>query len=88
MKNIFSFFLRLFVCLVAAKFILRVVAVDSRTYLLGLTALLTGNVYVIDYLASRERRYSPRHSQQGSRGPAPVPNPEDPPQPTPPPDTK
>ncbi len=84
MKNIFSFFLRLFVCLVAAKFILRVVAVDSRTYLLGLTALLTGNVYVIDYLASRERRYSPRHSQQESRGPAPVPNPEEPP-PNPPP---
>lgn len=88
MKNIFSFFLRLFVCLVAAKFILRVVAVDNRTYLLGLTALLTGNVYVIDYLASRERRYSPRHSQQESRGPAPVPNPEEPPPNPPPPDTK
>jgi hypothetical protein len=88
MRNIFSFFLRLFVCLVAAKFILRVFEVDSRTYLLGLTALLTGNVYVIDYLASRERRYSPRHPQQESRGQAPVPNPEETSPHPPPPDTE
>ena len=77
MRYIFSFFLRLFVCFVAAKFILGVFEADSRTYLLGLTALLTGNVYVIDYLASRERRYSPRRPRQESRRPAPVPNPEE-----------
>lgn len=76
MRNIFSFFLRLFVCFVAAKFILRVFEVDSRTYLLGLTALLTGNVYWFDYLASRDRR-PPRRCRQESQCPAPAPNPED-----------
>lgn len=76
MRYIFSFFLRLFVCLVAAKFILRVFEVDSRTYLLGLTALLTGNVYWFDYLASRDRRPYKRR-QPESRRPAPVPHPEE-----------
>lgn len=57
MTGLFRFFLRLFFCLVAAKFLLRVFQVDSRGYLLGLTALLTANVYGFDYLAFREHRF-------------------------------
>jgi Kef-type K+ transport system membrane component KefB len=62
-KILFRFFLCLFFCLVAAKFILKVFAVDSRGYLLGLTALLAVNVYVIDLLTARVRRFSPAGPQ-------------------------
>jgi hypothetical protein len=58
MRIPFGFFLCLFLCLVAAKFILKVLAVDGRGYLLGLTALLAVNVYVIDLLTARVRRFS------------------------------
>jgi hypothetical protein len=55
MRTAFSFFLRLFVCLVAAKFLLRVLEVEGRAYLLGLTALFLANVYWFDYLEFRDR---------------------------------
>jgi len=55
MRRVFGFFLRLFICFVAAKFILRVLEVESRSYLVGLTVLFTANVYWFDYLGFRER---------------------------------
>jgi len=60
-KVLFRFFLRLFVCLVAAKFLLQVLGVEDRGYLLGLTALFTVNLYWFDYLEYRDRfRHSGR----------------------------
>jgi hypothetical protein len=56
MKPFFSFFLRLFICFVAAKFLLGALALETRTYLVGLTALFTANVYLLDYLVFRDRQ--------------------------------
>jgi hypothetical protein len=55
MKVFFIFFLRLFFCFVAAKFILRALGLDSRTYLIALTLLFTGNIYWFDFLEYRDR---------------------------------
>ena len=55
MGALFSFFLRLFICFVAAKFLLHAVGVESRQYLIGLTVLLTANVYWLSYLVFRDR---------------------------------
>ena len=55
MKAFFTFFLRLFFCFVAAKFLLRVLGLDTQLYLMGLTAILLGNIYWFDYLEYRDR---------------------------------
>jgi hypothetical protein len=55
MGALFSFSLRLFCCFVAAKFLLHAVGVGSRQYLIGLTILLTANVYWLSYLVFRDR---------------------------------
>ncbi len=55
MKVFFIFFLRLFFCFVAAKFILQALGWDSRAYLIGLTLLLLGNIYWFDFLQYRGR---------------------------------
>jgi hypothetical protein len=55
MSALFGFFLRLFICFVAAKFLLQAVGVESRQYLIGLTILLTANVYWLGYLTFRDR---------------------------------
>jgi hypothetical protein len=65
MRTVFGFFLRLFICFVAAKFILRVLEVESRVYLVGLTVLFTANVYWLDYLGFRERIFfRPREQER------------------------
>ncbi|MEJ2672287.1 MAG: hypothetical protein P8168_08830 [Deltaproteobacteria bacterium] len=51
----FSFFLRLFLCFVAARFLLQAIEVSGRGYLVGLTILLLVNVYLFSYLVFRER---------------------------------
>ena len=56
MSALFGFFLRLFICFVAAKFFLVALGLDNRQYLLGLTALLTANVYWLSYLTFRDRQ--------------------------------
>ncbi|MGO9176936.1 MAG: hypothetical protein ACLQED_12485 [Desulfobaccales bacterium] len=56
MNWLFSFFLRLFVCFLAAKFLVQAVDLNSRTYLLSLTALLIINVYLFEILVYRDRR--------------------------------
>ncbi|MDD2902091.1 MAG: hypothetical protein PHU44_06615 [Syntrophales bacterium] len=55
MKPFFIFFLRVFVCFVAAKFILRALGLDQRTYLIALTLIFTGNLYWFDFLEYRDR---------------------------------
>jgi len=56
MGSLFSFFLRLFICFVAAKLVVQVADLNSRSYLLSLTVLLLVNVYLLDYLVFRDRR--------------------------------
>ncbi|MGO8760715.1 MAG: hypothetical protein ACLP2P_11305 [Desulfobaccales bacterium] len=59
MSAAFSFFLRLFLCFVAAKFLLLAVGVEGRGYLVGLTLLFLVNVYWFSYLVFRNRTSSP-----------------------------
>jgi len=55
MSTVFSFFLRLFLCFVAARFILQAIGVEGRDYLVGLTLLFLVNVYWFSYLVFRDR---------------------------------
>jgi hypothetical protein len=55
MSTAFSFFLRLFLCFVAARLLLQAVGVDGRSYLVGLTLLFLANVYWFCYLVFRDR---------------------------------
>ena len=58
MSAAFSFFLRLFLCFVAARFLLQAIGVEGRDYLLGLTILFLINVYWFSYLVFRDRTAS------------------------------
>ena len=58
MSTAFSFFLRLFLCFVAARFLLQAIAVEGRGYLVGLTILFLANVYWFSYLVFRDRTTS------------------------------
>jgi hypothetical protein len=55
MGTAFSFFLRLFLCFMAARFLLQAIGVEGRGYLLGLTGLFLANVYWFCYLVFRDR---------------------------------
>jgi hypothetical protein len=55
MSTAFSFFLRLFLCFVAARFFLQAIGVGGRGYLVGLTILFLVNVYWFSYLVFRDR---------------------------------
>ena len=55
MKAFFIFFLRVFVCFVAAKLILRALGLDQRAYLIGLTLIFAANLYWFDFLEYRDR---------------------------------
>ena len=55
MSTAFSFFLRLFLCFVAARFLLQAIGVEGRGYLVGLTILFLVNVYWFSYLVFRDR---------------------------------
>ena len=59
MSAVFGFFLRLFICFVAARFLLQSIGLEGREYLIGLTVLLLANVYLFGYLVFRERRRTP-----------------------------
>jgi hypothetical protein len=59
MSTAFSFFLRLFLCFVAARFLLQAIGVPGRNYLMGLTALLLVNVYIFSYLVFRDQVAAP-----------------------------
>ena len=58
MSTVFSFFLRLFLCFVAARFLLQAIGVEGRDYLMGLTVLFLVNVYWFSYLVFRDRTAS------------------------------
>ena len=58
MSTAFSFFLRLFLCFVAARFLLQAIDVEGRNYLVGLTLLFLVNVYWFSYLVFRDRTAS------------------------------
>ncbi|MCL4504262.1 MAG: hypothetical protein M1438_20750 [Deltaproteobacteria bacterium] len=66
MNFVFAFFLRLFICFVAAKMVLLVVDLNSRAYLLSLTIILLVNVYLLDYLVFRDRRSGLESSQEAA----------------------
>ena len=59
MSTAFSFFLRLFLCFVAARFLLQAIGVEGRGYLVGLTILFLVNVYWFSYLVFRDRTAAP-----------------------------
>jgi len=81
MSAVFSFFLRLFLCFVAARFLLQAVELEGRTYLISLTLTLLVNVYWLSYLVFRDRTAAPVKVDRGrSAGPAgPGPETEEPP---------
>jgi hypothetical protein len=87
MSTAFSFFLRLFLCFVAARFLLQAIGVEGRDYLVGLTILFLVNVYWFSYLVFRDR---PAPEAAADRNPpaspvAAAPEAEEPPvKPTPP----
>jgi hypothetical protein len=71
MSAVFSFFLRLFLCFVAARFFLQAIEVEGRNYLVGLTIVLLVNVYWFSYLVFRDRTASRIKVTRGqSEGPA------------------
>ena len=88
MSKVFSFFLRLFLCFVAARFLLQAIGVEGRDYLVGLTLLFLVNVYWFSYLIFRDRtvtKVEAAHGQpQDARATAP--ETEEPPAATPPPE--
>ena len=66
MSTAFSFFLRLFLCFVAARFLLQAIGVEGRNYLVGLTLLFLVNVYWFSYLVFRDRT-TPEVAAKGDR---------------------
>jgi hypothetical protein len=71
MSTAFSFFLRLFLCFAAARFLLQTIGVGGRGYLVGLTILFLANVYLFSYLVFRDRTAAPVGVDRGQpQGPA------------------
>ena len=66
MSSAFSFFLRLFLCFVAARFLLQAIGVEGRDYLVGLTILFLVNVYWFSYLVFRDRTAPTVEAKRGS----------------------
>ena len=78
MNLVFAFFLRLFICFVAAKLVVRAVDLNSRDYLLALTILFLVNAYLFDYLVFRDRRTGqespPKEAREKDQGEPPARN--------------
>lgn len=62
MKNLFGFFVRLFLGFITAKLVLRAIGQDSPTYLIGLTILFTGNTYLFDIFEYKGKFFNRRHA--------------------------
>ncbi|MDP1761195.1 MAG: hypothetical protein Q8L43_03145 [Deltaproteobacteria bacterium] len=71
MSKAFSFFLRLFLCFAAARFLLQAIGVEGRDYLVGLTLLFLVNVYWFSYLVFRDRT-APAVEAKRDRGGSPI----------------
>jgi len=83
MKHLFTFFFRLLLAFLAAKFLVRFFGMEGLGYLLGLTLIFMANVYFFDFLDYRShltwrRRRAPREDTPVS--PSPPPSPETPPE--------
>lgn len=87
MSTVFSFFLRLFLCFVAARFLLQAIGVEGREYLVGLTVLFLANVYWFSYLVFRDRTVAKVEAARGqpAEAKAAAPEAEEPPAVKPPP---
>ena len=72
MSTAFSFFLRLFLCFVAARFLLQAIGVEGRDYLVGLTVLFLVNVYWFSYLVFRDRTGLRGGGQSATRAGSPM----------------
>jgi hypothetical protein len=70
MRYIFTFFFRLLIAFLAAKFLGRFFGLAGLGPLIGLTCLFLGNVYLFDYLDFRSRNAWRR--SQGLSRPQPV----------------
>jgi hypothetical protein len=57
MSAAFSFFLRLFLCFAAAKFLLQAIGIQGRGALIVFTLVLLANVYLLSYLVFRDQRW-------------------------------
>jgi hypothetical protein len=68
MGTAFSFFLRLFLCFVAARFLLQAIGVEGRNYLVGFTFLFLVNVYWFSYLVFRDRTVPGRKANRQPSG--------------------
>jgi hypothetical protein len=68
MSTAFGFFLRLFLCFVAARFLLQAIGVEGRDYLVGLTLLFLVNVYWFNYLVFRDRTAPAAEAKSDRRG--------------------
>jgi hypothetical protein len=79
MKMVFGFCLRFFCSFVAAKLLLRALDADSIGYLMGLSLLLTLNLYWFDLSKYGNRFAAPRRSGDREQkdkvadGPVPLP---------------
>jgi hypothetical protein len=71
MNSLFSFFLRLFICFVAAKLVVQAVDLNTRNYLLALTVLFLVNAYLFDYLVYRSRQPVEANPPEAEPDPAP-----------------
>ena len=83
MRHLFTFFFRLFVAFLAAKFLTQHFGLEGLAYWLGLTLAFLANVYLFDYLDYRghsifRRRQTPRQPTPPS--PTPPPSAETPPE--------
>jgi hypothetical protein len=82
MQHLFTFFLRLLVAFLAAKFLTRYFGLEGLGYWLGITLAFLANVYFFDYLDYRghaifRRRLTPHQDTPPS--PPPPPSAETPP---------
>ncbi len=71
MNTLFGFSLRFLVSFIAAKLLLRSLALDHPSYLIGLSLLLTANLYWFDfakYSDTLSRRWN-KSSQEDKNGP-------------------
>ncbi len=73
MQHLFTFFFRLFLALVAAKFFCRLAGLEGLLSLVGFTLLFLGNVYLFDYLDYRSRSSWRRRVGRRPENPPPAP---------------
>jgi len=64
-RRVFNLSVRLLICLVAAKFLLRFIGWDNVRNLIMLTLLLLANLYWFDLLDYREFKYIRRRQKHG-----------------------